>query len=94
MDKYVCYSETFEWKKGDEIITIVYYEECKKQVAKGMTMPDKFMLIPNDDSQNYPLCRLQSVAETKWTNQSKFNESKKLLRQRIKNILMKLWGLV
>ena len=43
-------------------------------------MTDKFVYIPNDDTQNYPLCRLQLVVETfghssKLTNQSKFNKS-------------------
>ena len=40
-------------------------------------MADRLMYIPNDDTQNYPLCRLQLVVETfehstMWTNQSKF----------------------
>ena len=38
-------------------------------------MADKFMYIPNDETQNYPFCRLQLVVKTfghstKWTNQS------------------------
>ena len=40
-------------------------------------MADKWMYIPNDDTQNYPLCRIQLVGETfkhstQWNNQSKF----------------------
>ena len=27
-------------------------------------MADKVMYIPNDDTQNYPFCRLQLVVET------------------------------
>ena len=27
-------------------------------------MADKLMYIPNDDTQNYPFCSLQLVAET------------------------------
>ena len=27
-------------------------------------MVDKFMYIPNDDTQNYPICRLKLVVET------------------------------
>ena len=43
-------------------------------------MANKLKYIPNDDTQNYYLCRLQLVVETfghwtKWTNQSKFNKS-------------------
>ena len=44
-------------------------------------MTDKLVYIPNDDTQNYPLCRLQLVVEetfghlSKLTNQSKFNKS-------------------
>ena len=43
-------------------------------------MVNKLMLIPNDDTQNYPFCRIQFVVEmfehsTQWTNQSKFNNS-------------------
>ena len=43
------------------------------------------MFIPNDYTQNYPLCRLQFVVETfgyttAWTNQSKFNEVPKFLK--------------
>ena len=43
-------------------------------------MDDKLIYIPNDDIQNYSLCRLQLVVETfghsaSWTKQSKFNKS-------------------
>ena len=41
----------------------------------GRRMADKFMYIPNDDTQNYPFCRLQLVIKIlkdtqlkKWTN--------------------------
>ena len=39
------------------------------------TMADKLIYIPNDDAQNYPVCRLQSMVEmfghsTLWTNHS------------------------
>ena len=41
---------------------------------------NELMYIPNDDTHNYPFCRLKLVAESfghssKWTNQSKFNKS-------------------
>ena len=43
-------------------------------------MADKFIYIPNDDTQNYPFCRLNLVVKTfghstKWTTQLKFNIS-------------------
>ena len=43
-------------------------------------MADKLEYIPNDDAQNYSICRLQLVVEMfghsiKWSNQSKFNNS-------------------
>ena len=42
-------------------------------------MDDDLMYIPNDDKQNYSLCRLKLVFKTfehstLWTNQSKFTE--------------------
>ena len=42
-------------------------------------MDVKFEYILNDDSQNFPFCRLQLFVETvghltKWTNQSKSNK--------------------
>ena len=50
-------------------------------------MTDEFMYIHNDDTQNYPFCRLQLGIETfghqsKLTNQSKFNESSKKMIKR------------
>ena len=39
------------------------------------TMTDKLMYIPNDDTQNFPLCGFQLVFETLWTNHSTFNDS-------------------
>ena len=44
-------------------------------------MTDTLMYIPNDNTKNYPLCRLQLMVETfghstKWTSQLKFNKSK------------------
>ena len=38
---------------------------------RDKTMDDKLEYIPNDYTQNYPLCRLQFVVETFGTNQSK-----------------------
>ena len=38
---------------------------CKiSQGSKGMTMANKLMYIPNDDTQKYPFCRLKSVVES------------------------------
>ena len=33
-------------------------------IKRDKTIADKFMYIPNDDTQNYPFCRLQIVVET------------------------------
>ncbi len=52
-------------------------------------MVNKLIFIPNDDTQNFPFCRLIFVAETfntqfnEATNQNLL-KSKKLLRQRIR----------
>ena len=60
-------------------------------------MANKFMYIPNDDSQNYPL---QLVVETfghwtKWTNQSKFNKSPQGFQSyELENVIIRLWGLL
>ena len=48
-------------------------------------MANKFMNLPNDDAQNYPFFRLQSVVETfghstEWTNQSKFFSVPKVVK--------------
>ena len=33
------------------------------RISKDKTMADKLMYIPNDDTQNYPFCRLKFVVE-------------------------------
>ena len=33
-------------------------------ISRDKTMTDKLMYIPNDDTQNYPFCRLKLVVET------------------------------
>ena len=48
-------------------------------------MTVKLMYITDDDTQNYPLCRLQLVVEmfahsTWWINQSKFPKVPKVVR--------------
>ena len=65
---------------------------------RDKTMADKLMYIPNDDSQNYPICKLKLVVETlntelnKSTNQKSL-KSPKLLSQRIEeSVIIKLWG--
>ena len=50
-------------------------------------MADKFMYIPNDDTQNYPFCTLPLVVET-------FGHSTKSTNQNLINVIIKLWGLV
>ena len=49
------------------------------------TMADKLISIPNNDTQNHPLCRIKLVVETfgnstKWTNQSKFIKVNKVVK--------------
>ena len=58
-------------------------------------MADKLINIPNDVTQTYHCCRLKLVVETfehstKPTNQN----SLKFPKLRIKNVIIKLWGLV
>ena len=50
-------------------------------------MADKLLCIPNDDTQNYPFCRLKLVVEIKIQKQSPW-----LLSQ--KNAIIRLWRLV
>ena len=56
-------------------------------------MANKLIYIPNNDTQKYPFCRLQSVIETighstKWTNQSKFIKVPKVVKPTIKKMLL------
>ena len=64
-------------------------------------MAENLMYIPNDDTQNYPYCRIQLVAETfghstKWINQLKFNKCPQgcMSSQGIRKRYHKTWGLV
>ena len=52
-------------------------------------MADKWMYIPNDDTQNYPLCRKQLVVETLDTNQSNLIKSPqgKVVKQQIRIVI-------
>ena len=48
-------------------------------------MADKLMYNPNDDTKNYPFCKLKTVVETfeystLWTNQSKFTDVPKVVK--------------
>ena len=48
-------------------ILIIYNLNTSDKVSmdlKGKTMDDKLMSIPNDDKQNYALCKLQYVGKT------------------------------
>ena len=61
---------------------------------------NKSMYIPNDDTQNYPFCKLQLVVETfKHSNLNKSTiqnsqKSQKLVSQLIRKRYIKLLGLV
>ena len=59
-------------------------------------MVDELIFIPNDDTQNYPFCRLKLVVETFYTRLDKpIKIHKKVVEPRNKkNIIKKLWGLV
>ena len=57
-------------------------------------MADKLMYIPNDDRQNYLMCRLKVVVETfehstKLANKSKFTKVPKVLKLTNKNVVIK-----
>ncbi len=60
-------------------------------------MAGNLMFIPNDDTQNYPFCRLQLVVKTfehssAWNNQN--GKSPKFLGlQRKKTVLIEVWEL-
>ena len=43
-------------------------------------MADKSMYIPNDDTANYPFCRLQLVVETTQPNEQTNQNSIKVLK--------------
>ena len=56
-------------------------------------MADKLMYIQNDDTQNYPFCRLQFIVEpfersNLWTRQSKFNKIPKYGMLTIKKFVL------
>ena len=52
-------------------------------------MADNLIYIPNDDTQNHPFCRLQSVVKTLNT------QLKPTILNSIKeNVIVRLWGLV
>ena len=53
-------------------------------------MADELIYIPNDDSQNNPIFRLQLVVETfEPTNQCSLKVPKV-----VENVIIKLWGLL
>ena len=45
-------------------LSIYNFDQLKAGILRDKTMADKFMYIPNDDTPNYPFCRLELVAET------------------------------
>ena len=49
-------------------------------ILREKTMADKLIYIPNDDTQNYPLCRLQFVVETLATQLNLPNKSIKVTK--------------
>ena len=73
------------WRQSPENLTNSSYIPTFKEVWRHKTIADNFMYIPNDDTQNSLLCRLQLVVETFIESINKFIKSKssKLLSQRI-----------
>ena len=63
-------------------------------------MADKFMNIPNYHTQNYLICRLQSVVERLDTQRNEANNQnsskvpKSWWANELENVIIKLWGLV
>ncbi len=60
-------------------------------------MAEKFRYIPNDDTHNYPLCRLQLVVRkfdhsTKHTHQSNVNSFSKVVKPTNKKMLLYDFG--
>ena len=59
-------------------------------------MTDKLKYIHNDDTQNYPLCRLNIVVETfehiTWIKQSKFTKVPKVVKATNKKTYQKILG--
>ena len=56
-------------------------------------MVDTLIYISNDETQNYPFCRLKLVVETfehltKWTNQLKFTEVTEATKPTNKQMLL------
>ena len=43
---------------------MLYYMQEKSGIQRDKPMADKLVYIPNDDTQNFPFCRLKLVVET------------------------------
>ena len=54
-------------------------------------MADKLMYTPNDDTQNYPFCRLKSIAKTLKLMNQLIKLVPKVVKPANKNIIIKLW---
>ena len=59
------------------------------QGYKGITISDKLMCIPKDDTQNNPFCTLILEIETQFKKSN--NQNSKVPKE---NVIIKLWGLV
>ena len=73
----------------------------KDRDKRDNTMAEKLMNIPNDDTQNFPFCKLQLVVETfgystyEPTNQNLIKIPKvERMNEWVKNVIKKLRGLV
>ena len=53
-------------EKGGKEVVMEYSTAgtCFSGIYRDKTMADELMYIPNDDTQNYPICRLLLMVET------------------------------
>ena len=61
------YSVIHGYIHGEEFMLILFSFKgmfSNPGIQRDKTIADKLIYISNDDTQNYPFCRLQSVVET------------------------------
>ena len=63
-------------------------------ILRDKTMAYKLMYIPDDDTQNYPFCRLKFVIETfnTYLNRTINQKVPKVVSQLMGKRYLKLWG--
>ncbi len=97
MDAEVPDAENFDFLQDQDIpkdLLRIFEDKVKLSgILRDKTMADKMMYIPNDDTQNLTICRLQLVVETivhstKLTNQSNFTKVSKVVKSIKKKTLL------